>query len=151
MPDSTRSTIDIAAEPALVLDIIADFEAYPQWAGHVKTATILTEDGDGWADQVEYHLDAGVVVDTYVLEYEWDGIEEDGSGYLSWHLVRAGILKALNGTYSLTGHEAGTRVDYELEVDLKVPMIGLLKRKAEKVIVDTALKELKKRAESFGE
>ena len=29
-------------------------------------------------------------------------------------------------------------------------MIGLLKRKAEKVIIDTALKELKKRVESLG-
>ncbi|MFC7107281.1 hypothetical protein ACFQ0B_64275 [Nonomuraea thailandensis] len=36
---------------------------------------------------------------------------------------------------------------YELTVDLSVPMIGLIKRKAEKVIVDTALKGLKKRVE----
>ena len=40
-----------------------------------------------------------------------------------------------------------TRVDYELTLDLKIPMIGLLRRKAEKVITDTALKELKKRVE----
>jgi len=31
---------------------------------------------------------------------------------------------------------------------VKIPLIGLLKRKAEKVIVDTALKELKKRVEA---
>ena len=37
---------------------------------------------------------------------------------------------------------------YRLAVDVKIPMIGLLKRKAEKVIVDTALKELKKRVEA---
>lgn len=149
MPDSTRSTIDIEAEPGVVLDVIADFEAYPEWAEQVKEATVLAEDGDGWADQVEYRLDAGVINDTYVLEYDWDGIEEDGTGHVSWHLVRAGILKALNGTYELFALETGTRVTYDLEVDLKVPMIGMLKRKAEKVIIDTALKELKRRAESF--
>ncbi|MEP7021528.1 MAG: cyclase, partial [Pseudonocardiales bacterium] len=29
-----------------------------------------------------------------------------------------------------------------------IPMLGLLKRKAERVVMDTALKELKKRVES---
>ena len=56
----------------------------------------------------------------------------------------------LNGTYALTGKAKGpTKVTYDLEVDLKIPMIGMLKRKAEKVIIDTALKELKKLVESM--
>ena len=51
-----------------------------------------------------------------------------------------------NKVLAITG---GTKVTYDLEVDLKIPMIGMLKRKAEKVIIDTALKELKKRVESM--
>lgn len=149
MPDSTRSTIEIAAEPGVVLEVIGDFEAYPQWAGQVRSAVIIVPGDDGWADQVEYELDAGVIKDTYVLEYDWSGVEEDGTGHLSWHLVEGTVLRALNGTYDLTATPTGTFVVYDLEVDLKIPMIGLLKRKAEKVIIDTALKELKKRAESM--
>ena len=38
---------------------------------------------------------------------------------------------------------------YSLEVDLAIPMIGMLKRKAEKVIIDAALKGLKKRVETL--
>ena len=148
MTDRTSSSISIAAEPGAVLDVIADFEAYPEWAEQVKTVTVLSEDGDGWADQVEYVLDAGAIKDTYVLEYDWDRIAEDGSGSVSWKLVRAGVLKALDGAYTLTADEGGTTVDYALAVDVRVPMIGMLKRKAEKLIVDTALKELKKRVES---
>lgn len=149
MTDSTSSSVHITADPGAVLDVIADFEAYPEWAEQVKTVTILSEDGDGWADQVEYVLDAGALKDTYVLEYNWDGIAEDGSGTVSWNLVRAGVLKALDGTYTLTPQDGGTQVDYALAVDVKIPMIGMLKRKAEKVIIDTALKELKKRVESL--
>lgn len=149
MADSTRSSIEIAAAPGAVLDVIADFEAYPDWAGQVKEVTVLTEDGDGWADQVEYVLDAGAIKDTYVLKYDWDAIEEDGTGEVSWTLVRAGVLTALNGTYALAETGDGTTVDYELEVDVRIPMIGMLKRKAEKVIIDTALKELKRRVESI--
>lgn len=147
MADRTESSIVIDAPPGEVLDVIADFEAYPEWAGEVKQVAILAEEGDGWADQVEFTLDAGAIKDTYVLDYEWD-IDEDGTGVLSWTLVRASVLKAMNGSYTLEQAGAGTKVTYRLTVDVKVPMIGLLKRKAEKVIVDTALKELKKRAEA---
>jgi hypothetical protein len=40
-----------------------------------------------------------------------------------------------------------TEVEYELVLELRIPMIGLLRRKAEKAIIDIALKELKKRVE----
>ncbi|CCH80113.1 conserved hypothetical protein [Nostocoides japonicum T1-X7] len=146
MADRTESSIDIAAAPGSVLDVIADFEAYPQWAAEMKRATILSEDGDGWADEVEFQLDAGVIKDTYTLRYDWD-VDEDGTGVVSWHLVQASMLKALDGSYALVAAGGGTRVTYKLLVDVKVPMLGMLKRKAEKAIVDTALKELKKRVE----
>ncbi len=147
MADRTESDITIASDAGSVLDVIADFEAYPQWAGEVKKATILTEDGDGWADEVEFELDAGAIKDTYVLKYTWD-VDEDGTGLVSWTLVRAGLLKALDGSYTLVSAGASTKVTYKLVVDVRIPMLGMLKRKAEKTIVDTALKELKKRVES---
>jgi ribosome-associated toxin RatA of RatAB toxin-antitoxin module len=146
MADRTQSSIEIAAEPGEVLDVIADFERYPEWANEVKSATLLTEDGDGWADQVEFQLDAGAIKDHYVLEYDWN-VAGDGTGSVSWHLVRATLLKGLNGTYTLDRVAEGTKVTYDLEVELTMPMIGLLKRKAEKHIINLALSELKKRVE----
>ena len=147
MPDRTESSIVIDAPPGEVLDVIADFDSYPEWATEVKKVSVLTEEGDGWADQVQFTLDAGAIKDTYVLDYEWD-VVEDGTGVVSWSLVSAQVLKAMNGSYTLASDGAGTKVTYRLAVDVKIPMIGLLKRKAEKVIVDTALKELKKRVEA---
>lgn len=147
MADRTESSIVIDATPGDVLDVIADFEAYPEWAGEVKQVNVLSEDGDGWADQVEFTLDAGAIKDTYVLDYDWD-VVEDGTGVVSWTLVSATVLKAMTGSYTLEGKGEGTTLTYRLAVDVKIPMIGLLKRKAEKVIVDTALKELKKRVEA---
>ena len=146
MADRTESSIVITAPAGVILDVIADFDRYSEWAGEVKKATLISEDGDGWADQVEFTLSAGAIKDTYVLEYDWD-VAEDGTGVVSWHLVTAQVLKAMNGSYTLEGDGASTAVTYRLAVDVKIPMLGMLKRKAEKVIIDTALKELKKRAE----
>lgn len=147
MANRTESSIVIDAAPAEVLDVVADFEAYPEWAGEVKDVTVLAEDGDGWADQVQFTLDAGAIKDTYVLDYDWD-VVEDGTGVVSWSLVSASVLKAMNGSYTFEPEGDSTKVTYRLAVDVKIPMIGLLKRKAERVIVDTALKELKKRVEA---
>jgi ribosome-associated toxin RatA of RatAB toxin-antitoxin module len=150
MADRTESSIVIAAAPGAILDVIADFDRYPDWAGEVKKVSVISEDGDGWADQVEFTLSAGAIKDTYVLEYDWD-VAEDGTGVVSWHLVSGMVLKAMNGSYTLedTSADSGieTAVSYRLSVDVKIPMLGILKRKAEKVIIDTALKELKKRVE----
>lgn len=147
MADRTESSIVIAASPGAVLDVIADFDHYSQWAGEVKKVAVISEDGDGWADQVEFTLSAGAIRDTYVLEYDWD-VAEDGTGVVSWSLVSAQVLKAMNGSYTLESDGSGTAVTYRLSVDVKIPMLGVLKRKAEKVIIDTALKELKKHVEA---
>ena len=100
MAERTESSIHVDAKPGVVLDVIADFEAYPEWAAEVKRVSVLSEEGDGWADRVEYTLDAGVLKDTYTLDYEWD-ISDDGTGVVSWSLVRATVLKAMNGSYTI--------------------------------------------------
>lgn len=148
MADRTESSIVVAATPAAVIDAIADFEAYPAWVSDVTEARILSEEGDGWADQVQFTLDAGVLRDTYVLEYDWD-IVESGAGVVSWNLVKSNILKVMSGSYTLKPEgRRKTHVTYRLAVAVKIPIIGALKRRAEQVIVDTALANLKKRVES---
>jgi ribosome-associated toxin RatA of RatAB toxin-antitoxin module len=146
MAERTESSILIDAGPPEVLDVIADVESYPAWATEVQSVTVLSEDGGGWPDKVQFTLDAGVIKDTYVLDYQWD-VDEDGTGMVSWTLVSATVLSAMNGSYSLEATGSATTVTYRLMVDVKIPMLGMLKRKAEKVIIDTALKELKRRVE----
>jgi hypothetical protein len=143
MVDQAQSSITIGADQATIMNVIADFAAYPEWAGFIKTAEVIEDGDNGRAKQVRFVLDAGVIKDDYVLEYDWSGDAE-----VSWHLVKGKVLKGMDGTYALADAGNGqTQVDYRLAVDLNLPMIGLLKRRAEKVIIDTALKELKKRVE----
>lgn len=147
MAQSTESHITIAAEPGEVLDVITDFEAYPEWAGGITAAEVVAEDEDGWADQVRFTIDTTVVKDTYVLGYAYE-IEEGGTGEMTWHLVSSGAMRALNGIYVLEEDEEGTSVTYRLHMELMVPLPGILLRRGERVLVDTALKGLKRRVET---
>ncbi|MFC4602177.1 SRPBCC family protein [Rhodococcus kronopolitis] len=144
MADKTNRSISIAASPERVMDVIADYDAYPQWVAAAKSVEVLEVGATGRARRVRFVLDAGMVKDTYVLEFDWAA---DGRS-VRWELVSGEIQKAQSGSYTLVGDPDGsTTVTYELTVDLNIPMIGLFKRKAEKAITDTALKELKKRVE----
>jgi ribosome-associated toxin RatA of RatAB toxin-antitoxin module len=147
MADRTVSSIVIDAAPAAVLEVIADFEKYPEWTGAVKQVSVLEREADGRGSKVRFVLDAGAIRDTYVLDYTWD-FTETGTGTLAWGLVESTVLKALDGAYVLSPAGTGTDVRYSLAVDLRIPMLGMLRRKAEKAIIDAALNELKKRVES---
>ena len=147
MANRTESSTQVDAAPRDVLAVIADFDAYPTWADAVKETEVLAKGADGRASRVRFSLDAGAIKDTYVLEYDWD-VDDAGVGTVSWSLVRATLLKGLTGSYALARTAGGTKVTYDLEVDLTMPMIGMLKRKAEKHIINTALSELKKRVEA---
>jgi hypothetical protein len=143
MAARTSSRIIIDAPRADVMAVIADFAAYPQWASAVRAAETLGQDAGGRASQVRFTLDAGVVRDTYVLGYEWDG-----DAGVRWHLAEPGsMISGMSGGYALADRAGATEATYDLAVDLRVPMPGPLKRKAEKTIIDTALNGLKKRAE----
>jgi hypothetical protein len=144
MATPSSQSITMTAEPEAIMDVIADFAAYPEWAGAVKSVDVTVPGTDGRARQVKFSMDAGLLKDTYELAYQWD---DDGLG-VSWSLVSGQLQKSQQGSYKLTTTPKGTEVTYTLAVDLSVPMIGVLRRKAERVILDTALKELKKRVEA---
>jgi uncharacterized membrane protein len=142
--DQASSSITISAPAEKVLGVIADIPSYPEWTGQIKTASVVEEGPGGKPKQAKFVMDAGVLKDEYTLAYTW---RDDG---VDWHLVgKSTVQKSQVGSYTLADKGDSTEVTYKLAVDIAMPMIGMFKRKAEKMIMDTALKELKKRVESL--
>jgi len=139
--DQTKDTIEITASPEEVMAVIADIAAYPQWVSAMKQVDILSSHPDGRPDHVKIKLEHSVVSDQYTLAYDWQ------PSLVSWHLVEGSLLKAMDGSYELAPTARGTKVTYALSVDIRMPMIGMFRRKAEKTIIDGALKDLKRRVE----
>ncbi|MFC7502029.1 SRPBCC family protein [Nocardioides sp. CPCC 206347] len=150
MAEQTSSSIVVDAPAADVMAVIADFPAYPAWAKGVTVADVTASfDADddaqrGRAREVFFALDVSPIKDEYTLAYEWDGDNQ-----VTWSLVEGKMLKALEGAYVLRETAPNTtQVTYRLSLDVSIPLIGMLKRKGEKILIDTALKGLKKRVES---
>jgi uncharacterized membrane protein len=146
MTDTSTQSIVIDAPCDQVAAIICDFPRYPEWVSAVKSAEVVEEYEDGYASQVKFALDAGVMADEYILAYEYS----DDITRIEWHLVAPSKMqKSQDGSYDLADNGDGTStVTYTLAVELSIGMMGMFKRKAEKMIMDSALKELKRRVES---
>jgi ribosome-associated toxin RatA of RatAB toxin-antitoxin module len=142
MADQSTQSITIDAPAVDVMAVIADFPAYPEWVGAAQKVEVVESGDDGRPRRVRFVLDAGAIKDDYVLDYDWDGDRA-----VSWTLVDSQLMKRQDGSYTLTETGGRTEVTYAITIDTKMPLLGMMKRKAEKVILDTALKELKKRVE----
>ncbi|WP_406022852.1 SRPBCC family protein [Nocardioides sp. NBC_00850] len=142
MADQTTSTIVIEAAPSAVMAVIADFKSYPAWAKGMQEVSVLETGVDGRAEQVRFVLDVAPIKDEYTLTYDWDDDRQ-----VTWSLVKGNLLRSMDGAYVLRDLGGRTEVTYRLALDLSIPLIGMLKRKGEKVLIDTALRGLKQRVE----
>ena len=144
MSDHTEQSTVVGADVGAIMAVIADFENYPQWVSAAREVTVLERDSSGRGTHVRFVLDAGVLADTYELRYDWS----DDGNRVSWSLVSSELQRDQQGSYQLVQQVPGsTKVTYSLTVDLQIPMISQLKRRAEKAITEAALSDLKKRVE----
>ena len=143
MADTASLTITIQAPHENCWAIATDFERYPDWAKDVKSAVVLARDEEGRATQVEFRTSALGRSTHYTLEYDYT----HAPNKLSWHMSDGDIMRSIIGSYAFQTEGTGTRITYDLAVELVIPLPGFVKRRAEMRILST-LKELKTRIES---
>ena len=134
--------IVIEASPEDILDVIADFEAMPEWSDPHQSAEILETGDDGRPSKVKMKVRTAGITDEQVVAYTWSGNE------VTWTLVSSGQQKSQDGKYTLIpkGPEGtSTLVKMEITVDPNVPLPGFVLKRAVKGTIDSATKELRNR------
>lgn len=130
----------IEASPEEILDVIADFEAMPEWSDPHQSAEILETGEDGRPSKVRMKVKSAGITDEQVVAYTWSGNE------VTWTLVSSGQLKSQDGKYRLIPEGpdgAATLVTMEVTVDTNIPVPGFLLKRAIKGSIDSATKELR--------
>ncbi|CAM3221796.1 SRPBCC family protein [Mycobacterium colombiense] len=131
--------IVIEASPEEILDVIADFEAMPEWSEPHQSAEILDTGDDGRPRQVRMKVRVAGITDEQVIAYTW------GDNVVSWKLVSSSQQKAQDGKYTLVPQDNGTLVKFELLADPNVPLPGFVLKRAVKGTIDSATKALRER------
>lgn len=145
MSEGTVQNIDISAPIQLVYDVAADLSLYPDWAQSVKAVDVLETDDDGLPNRASFRVDAMLKEINYELVYE-----HEVPNLMSWTAVPGPDIEAMKGSYEFTAtDDGGTSVVYALQVETTLVIPGFLRKQAEKTLVSTALRGLKRRAESL--
>jgi uncharacterized membrane protein len=128
MTEGTFQTLEIDAPAEAIYDAAADIGSYPEWATGVKEV-------EGFVKEIEY-----------VLRYT-----HDRPNSLSWVAEEdSKDVKMLEGSYTFNPVDGATEVIYALSVEPNFIVPGFLRRQAEKQIVTTALRGLRKRVTGSG-
>jgi uncharacterized membrane protein len=145
MSELSTSTITIDAPIDAVRAILFDLAAYPTWSTAIKSADVKATDDQGRATSVKVSIDAGMMKDRVLLNYDWSAAPDR----LEFSLEDADLLTAMNGAYITKAIDADTTsVTYELGVEVSMPIPAMMRTKAEKATIDQALAQLKEHVEN---
>jgi len=135
----------VSADPARCFAISADIANYPTWAADIKAVTVDERDAEGRPSVVTFRAAAFGRSTSYTLSYDYSEAPE----VLAWVETEGDITSKLDGRYVFAATpDGGTEVTYHLEVELKVPLPGFIKMRAQSRIMSIALRDLKARVES---
>ena len=145
MAEHAEGATEVPATPAEVMAVVADFDAYPDWVAGIEEVEVLQRDRRGRGTRVAFRLRTPMGEQAYTLAYRY----QPRDAGVAWTYVE-GTLEDLAGSYTLeAAGDGATRVTYQLEVALGMPLPGLVRRQAARQIVRSALGDLKRRVESM--
>lgn len=144
MADRTEGSIEIDAEPEAIMAVIADFDSYPQWVDGIRSAEVRARDEKGRGTEVAFEFSAMGFSASYTLIYEY----RPDAGGVGWTTKEAaGAVKDIQGEYVIEPLNGDTEVTYRLQVQTAVRLPGIVKRRADRQAIATALEGLKRRVE----
>jgi ribosome-associated toxin RatA of RatAB toxin-antitoxin module len=135
----------VSGTPERCFAVVTDVERYPEWVGDLKAVEVLERDEEDRAKVVAFRAAAFGRSTSYTLEYDYSG----APGEISWIQRSGDLTTRLDGSYQFEPAGDGeTEVTYRLTVELRVPIPGFVKRRAEGHIIHAAIRDLKSRVES---
>lgn len=145
MADQTAERMVVSGTPERCFAVVTDVERYPEWVGDLKAVEVLERDEQDRAKVVAFRAAAFGRSTSYTLEYDYSRAPEE----ISWVQRRGDLTSRLDGSYHFApAGEGETEVTYKLAVELRVPIPGFVKRRAEGHILHAAIRDLKSRVES---
>lgn len=153
MADASRAgltdSITINTGVDAIMEALLDFESYPDWMSGVIEIEVVKRDRKKRGTQVRYVIDAVVIKPKYILSYAYKDNRIE-IGYVE------GDLEDCDSYYEFEPlDDDRTKVTYHYDVSYSIPRALLnpvtrrMLKTVDKRVMNSALKDLKKRAESL--
>ncbi|BBY55692.1 SRPBCC family protein [Mycobacterium koreense] len=137
-------TVEVAADAAAIMAIVADFEAYPQWNDEVKGLWVLARYDDGRPSQVRLDAEVSGFAGTYI-----QAVYYPAPNQIQTVMQQGELFSKQEQLFSVVslGATALLTVDMDVETEMSVPkpMVKKLVNNA----LDHLADALKRRAEEL--
>lgn len=147
MAEQVTEQIVVRAPVKRCYEVASQIDSYVEWVPHMREVQVLDRDRKKRAKKAVFKVGAFGRSTSYTLEYDYSNAPRE----LSWVHVDGDLMSKLDGSYSFDELSDGsTEVTYRLTAELKVPLPGFVKKRAESLVMHAALSEFKARAEAAG-
>jgi ribosome-associated toxin RatA of RatAB toxin-antitoxin module len=143
--EQTTERMVVEGSPERCFAVVSDIERYPEWVGDLKEVHVLERDSEERPIVVAFRAAAFGRSTNYTLVYDYSNAPEQ----FAWVQRSGDLTNRLDGFYRFSAAPGGrTEITYQLQVELRVPLPGFIKRRAEGNILHAAVRDLKARVES---
>ena len=144
MADFSSNSQNIEAPVSEVAAVLVDLESFPSWSSAIKSVEVQERDGSNRPTKAVVKIEAGVLKDRATLNYDYSNFPNA----ISFSLEEADLMTEMSGTYLIEDNgDDSTKVTYQLNVQVSMPVPDMMRRKAEMATIDAALSQLKKKIE----
>ncbi|MGH9304651.1 MAG: SRPBCC family protein [Acidimicrobiales bacterium] len=145
MAEQTTERMVVESSPERCFEVVSDIERYPEWVSDLKEVHVDERDLQGRPVVVSFRAAAFGRSTSYTLVYDYANAPQ----VFAWVQRSGDLTNRLDGFYRFSSApDGGTEITYQLQVELRVPLPGFIKRRAEGNILHAAVRDLKARVES---
>jgi hypothetical protein len=138
-------TVEVSADSAAILAIVADFEAYPQWNDEVKAVYILARYNDGRPSQLRIDTEIQGQPGTYI-----QAVYYPSPAQIQTVMQQGDLFSKQNQLFSVVDMGPSSLLTVDLDVETSIPGVpAVMVKKLVNDALDHLAGNLKTRAEQL--
>ena len=137
-------TVEVAASAELIIAIVADFEAYPQWNEEIRGCWILARYDDGRPSQLRLDTAVQGMEGTYI-----QAVYYPGENQIQTVMQQGTLFSKQEQLFSVVEMVAATLLTVDLDVEVTLPVPAIMLKKLVNDALDHLAGNLKVRAEQL--
>lgn len=137
-------TVEVVADASVILGIVADFEAYPQWNEEVQGLWVLARYDDGRPSQLRLDADYQGMKATFI-----QAVYYPGENQIQTVLQQGDLFSKQEQLFSVVGTGSSSLLTVDMDVETTMPIPAPMVKSLAGNVLDHLAENLKRRAEEL--
>jgi ribosome-associated toxin RatA of RatAB toxin-antitoxin module len=137
-------TVEVDADAAVILGIVADFESYPHWNEEVKAVYVLARYNDGRPSQLRVDTEIQGTAGTYIQAVYYPSPVQ-----IQTVMQQGELFTKQEQLFSVVEMGPASLLTVDLDVEVSLPIPNMMMKKVVNDVLDHLADNLKTRAEQL--